>query len=216
MILVVNCSHANEPFAPFALVLSSVRSDMLTRLSSMASSLCMSCVSTSAMRWHCSGLSRHNVGKSLIACLRIYNHNAMLSSSVNQGRTQQVDPGKTIAKPKAIHFLYFFHVYEISSRRKNSKCCRCLVKGHIVWCVLLQLLNTLQMILRYHCISVILRSIGQYCCHKIWRMASEMIFSARWHSFIDNLLNRLNFKSISVMSCIRLVVFICRHTTMMC
>jgi len=105
MILVVNCSHANEPFAPFALVLSSVRSDMLTRLSSMASSLCMSCVSTSAMRWHCSGLSRHNVGKSLIACLRIYNHNAMLSSSVNQGRTQQVDPGKTIAKPKAIHFL---------------------------------------------------------------------------------------------------------------
>ena len=64
--------------------------------------------------------------------------------------------------------------------------------------------------------NVILRSIGQYCCHKIWRMASEMIFSARWHSFIDNLLNRLNFKSISVMSCIRLVVFICRHTTMMC
>ena len=64
---------------PLALVLSSVTSDMLTRLSSVASSLCISWVSTSAMRWHCVGFSRHNDGRSLIACFRIYRRNTHTS-----------------------------------------------------------------------------------------------------------------------------------------
>jgi len=68
---------------PLALVLSRVTRDMLTRLSSFASSLCISCVSTSAMRWHCAGLSRHNDGKSLIACFLICHHNIRMAWSAN-------------------------------------------------------------------------------------------------------------------------------------
>ena len=73
-LLTYNTMHIHRPIA---LVLSKVTSDMLTRLSSLASSLCISCVSTSAMRWQCFGSSRHKDGKSLIACFLICHHNTL-------------------------------------------------------------------------------------------------------------------------------------------
>ncbi len=57
---------------PLGLERSSETRDSCTKLSSPASSVCRSCVNTSATLGMCSGVSRHSAGRSLIACFRIW------------------------------------------------------------------------------------------------------------------------------------------------
>ena len=93
------------PYAlPFALVWKRVIRADCTMLTSMVSSVCNNCVSTSAMRGKCWGLPLHNVGKSLIAWRRI--------CKINQQHMEYIVWSKwQMAKLKILQCLANFVTY---------------------------------------------------------------------------------------------------------